>query len=158
MAKNTNILSQYQWEGVNRAGEKVNGTVEARSLALAKTELRKQGVITKKISKKRKSLWNKKNRKIKPLDITVFSRQMATMIEAGIPLIQAFDIVGKGQSNERMKNLIGLVRKDVESGITLSAALSRHPKYFNDLFCNLVDAGEKSGSLEIMLDKVASYK
>jgi type IV pilus assembly protein PilC len=158
MAKNTNVLSQYQWEGVNRAGEKVYGVLEARSIALAKSELRKQGIITKKIFKKRKPLFNKKNRKIKALDITMFSRQMATMIEAGIPLIQAFDIVSKGQTNERMKKLIAEIRTDVESGLTLAEAFRKHPAFFNDLFCNLVDAGEKSGSLEVMLDKIATYK
>lgn len=158
MAKNTNVVTQYQWEGVNRAGEKVYGVLEARSIALAKTELRKQGVITKKIAKKRKSWFNKKNRKIKALDITMFSRQLATMIEAGIPIIQAFDIVSKGQSNERMKQLIAEIRMDVETGLTLAESLRKHPAYFNELFCNLVDAGEKSGSLETMLDKIATYK
>jgi len=157
MAKNTNI-SSYQWDGLNRSGEKANGVIEARSIALAKAELRKQGIITRKIVKKRKSLFNKKNRKIKQGDITVFSRQMATMIEAGIPLIQAFEIVAKGQNNQRMKDLIENIKKDVETGTTFSEALRKYPAYFNELFCNLVDAGEKSGSLEMMLDKVATYK
>jgi len=158
MAKNTNAVNAYQWEGVNRSGEKINGIIDASSLAIAKTELRKQGVITKKIGKKRKSLFDKSSKKIKQADVTVFSRQLATMIEAGIPLVQAFDIVAKGQSNQRMKDLIELIKKDVESGLTLAEALAKHPAFFNDLFCNLVDAGEKSGSLEIMLDKVATYK
>lgn len=154
----TSTLISYQWEGINRSGEKINGVVEANSLAIAKAELRKQGVITKKIRKKRKSLFSKKSKKIKQVDISVFSRQLATMIEAGIPLVQAFDIVAKGQSNARMKDLILLIKRDVESGLTLAEALGKHPAYFNELFCNLVDAGEKSGSLEIMLDKVATYK
>lgn len=157
MAKEEKKIS-YKWEGVNRAGEKTNGVMEANSIAFAKAELRKQGIIPRKVVKQRKSLLSKKSKKIKQADITIFSRQMATMIEAGIPLIQAFDIVSKGQSNPRMKDLIDNIKKDVETGLTLAEALHKHPKYFNELFCNLVDAGEKSGSLEIMLDKVATYK
>ncbi|WP_133127338.1 type II secretion system F family protein [Legionella nagasakiensis] len=157
MAKNTNITTTYQWEGVNQSGEKLNGIIDARSLAIAKIELRKQGIITRKIIKKRKPLFGK-SKKIKQADITIFSRQLATMIEAGIPLIQAFDIVSKGQSNQRMKDLIETIKKDVESGLTLAESLKKHPAFFNELFCNLVDAGEKSGSLDVMLDKVATYK
>ncbi len=158
MAKNTSTMISYQWDGINRSGEKINGVIEARSIAIAKAELRKLGIIPKKIGKKRNSFFTKGSKKIKAIDITVFSRQMATMIEAGIPLIQAFDIVSKGQSNQRMKDLIEEIKKDVESGTTLAESLGKHPVYFNELFCNLVDAGEKSGSLEVMLDKVATYK
>lgn len=158
MNKTKNDIISYQWDGVNRAGEKVNGVIDARSLALAKADLRKQGIVTKKVIKKRKPFFDKKNKKITPGDVTVFSRQMATMIEAGIPLIQSFDIVAKGQSNQRMRDLIETIKRDVETGLTLAESLQKHPAYFNDLFCNLVDAGEKSGSLEIMLDKVATYK
>lgn len=156
--KKTDELTEFQWEGVNRAGQKMKGLIEAKSLVLAKTELRKQGILIKRVSKKSKSLFSKKNKKIKTGDITLFSRQMATMIQAGIPLIQAFDIVEKGQANQRMKKLIQEVKVDVESGTTLAEALRKFPIYFNDLFCNLVEAGEKSGSLDILLDKVATYK
>ena len=158
MPKEVNVVSQYKWEGLNRAGQKSQGVIEARSIAIAKAELRKQGIITKKINKKRKSLFNKSNKKIKPQDITFFSRQLATMIQAGIPLIQSFDIVAKSLNNENMKVLINAIKKDVETGTPFAVALRRFPVYFNDLFCNLVDAGEKSGSLDIMLDKVATYK
>ncbi|KTD52420.1 pilus assembly protein PilC [Legionella rubrilucens] len=158
MEKAKNDIITYQWEGVNKAGEKVNGVIDARSLAIAKADLRKQGIITKKVVKKRKPFFDKKNKKITQGDITVFSRQMATMIEAGIPLIQSFDIVAKGQSNQKMRDLIDTIKRDVETGLTLAESLQKHPAYFNELFCNLVDAGEKSGSLEIMLDKVATYK
>ncbi|MDX1836864.1 type II secretion system F family protein [Legionella taurinensis] len=158
MEKAKNDIITYQWEGVNKAGEKVNGVIDARSLAIAKADLRKQGIITKKVVKKRKPFFDKKNKKITQGDITVFSRQMATMIEAGIPLIQSFDIVAKGQSNQKMRDLIETIKRDVETGLTLAESLQKHPAYFNELFCNLVDAGEKSGSLEIMLDKVATYK
>ncbi|MBI2785664.1 MAG: type II secretion system F family protein, partial [Legionella longbeachae] len=94
----------------------------------------------------------------KSSDITVFSRQLATMIEAGIPLVQAFDILAKGQSNKRLKELIENIKRDVETGLTLSETFRKRPVFFNELFCNLVDAGEKSGSLDIMLDKIATYK
>ena len=158
MAKNTDVLISYQWEGLNSSGQLANGDIEARSIVYAKTELRKKGITIKKISKKRKPLFDRKNKKITQGDITVFSRQMATMIEAGIPIIQSFDIVAKGQANKRMKDLIEAIKKEVESGTTLANALHKFPAFFNELFCNLVDAGEKSGSLDIMLDKVATYK
>ncbi len=158
MAKEANKAVIYQYEGLNRSGEKINGEVEARSLAMAKADLRKQGIVAKKVIKKRQGLLSGHGKKISQADITVFSRQLATMIEAGIPLIQSFDIVAKGQSNKRMQELLGQIKNDVETGLTLAESLSKHPQYFNDLFCNLIDAGEKSGSLDIMLNKVASYK
>lgn len=158
MAKDTNTLITYTYQGINRSGDKVAAEVEARSIALAKTELRKKGIIANKIVKKRKPMFSKKGKKITPLDITIFTRQLATMIEAGIPLVQSFDIVAKGQSNENVQKLINEVKDDVETGLTLSESLEKHPKYFNDLYCNLIDAGEKSGSLDTMLKKVADYK
>ena len=151
-------LSEFQWSGINSAGQKTVGVIFARSLVLAKADLRKQGITVKKIAKKRKPFFDRKNKKITQGDITIFSRQMATMIQAGIPIIQSFDIVAKGQTNQKMKTLIEDIKKDVESGTTLSEALAKFPVFFNDLFCNLVDAGERSGSLDIMLDKVATYK
>lgn len=158
MAKNTNNILTFHYVGVNNSGKKTAGDIEARSLALAKADLRKQGIIIKKVVKKRKPLFDKKNRKIKTADISAFSRQLATLIDSGIPLIQAFDIISKGQSNKRLKDLIDSVKSDIETGLTLAEALGRHPQFFNELFCNLVDAGEKSGSLDIMLDKIATYK
>lgn len=158
MTKNTIQLTQYLWEGKNQSNEKINGVIDARSIAIAKLELRKQGIVVKKIIKKKKPLFNRANKKIKQADITIFSRQLATMIQAGIPLVQSFDIVAKGQSNPRMKALVETIKKDVESGLMLAEALEKHPKLFNELFCHLVDAGEKSGALDIMLDKVATYK
>ncbi|KTC90302.1 type II secretion system F family protein [Fluoribacter dumoffii] len=158
MKQNANTTLTFQYAGVNKAGQKINGDIDARSLALAKVELRRQGIIVSKIAKKRAPILNFKSKKIKSADITVFSRQLATMIESGIPLIQAFDIVAKGQSNKRLKELIETIKRDVETGLTLSEALKKHPAYFNELFCNLVEAGEKAGALDIMLDKIATYK
>ncbi|RUR07510.1 type II secretion system F family protein [Legionella sp. km772] len=151
-------ITVFHYEGVNKSGQKMVGEIEARSLAIAKADLRKQGIVTNKVIKKRKPLFDKKNKKITSADITIFSRQLATMIQSGIPLVQSFDIVAKGQSNKRMKDLIDGIKTDIETGLTLSEALIKHPEHFNELFCNLVDAGEKSGTLDVMLDKVATYK
>jgi len=158
MTTKTINLHIFTWTGKNKRGEKVTGRLEASTLALAKASLRKQGVLTPKVRKKGKPLFSKRNKKITPVDITVFSRQMATMMKAGIPLVQSFDIVGKGHENPSMLTLVNTIKSDVEAGNTLAEALSKHPKHFNDLFCSLVDAGEQSGSLEVMLDKVATYK
>ena len=158
MDKTNATVINFQYEGVNKAGQIMKGEIQARSLAIAKADLRKQGLVIQKVVKKRKPLFDKKNKKITQGDITVFSRQLATMIESGIPLVQAFDIVAKGQTNTRLRTLIETIKQDIETGLTLAESLGKHPTYFNDLFCNLVDAGEKSGSLDIMLDKVATYK
>lgn len=157
-ATTTTTLTVFHYEGVNKSGQKMAGDIEARSLAIAKADLRKQGIIINKVAKKRKPLFDKRNKKITSADITVFSRQLATMIQSGIPLVQSFDIVAKGQNNKRMSDLLNNVKTDIETGLTLAEALVKHPEYFNELFCNLVDAGEKSGTLDVMLDKVASYK
>lgn len=151
-------VQTFVWDGVNKAGARIRGEMDATNTALVKAELRRQGVIAKKVKKKSSPLFSKGKKAIKSIDITVFSRQMATMLAAGIPLVQSFDIVARGHSNPSMQDLILKVKHDVESGTTFSEALAKHPKYFNDLFCNLVDAGEQSGSLDIMLDKVATYK
>jgi type IV pilus assembly protein PilC len=156
--KESNPLITYQYHGINRSGDKVVGEIDARSVAIAKADLRKKGIISQKILKKRKPLFDRKNKKITAGDITVFTRQLATMIESGIPLVQSFDIVAKGQSNKRVQELINTIKEDVETGLTLAEALQKHPKYFNDLYCNLIDAGEKSGSLDLMLNKVSTYK
>ena len=158
MEKNTTAITVFHYEGTNKSGQKMAGDIQARSLAIAKADLRKQGIMISKVIKKRKPLWGKKEKKITAADITVFSRQLATMIQSGIPLVQSFDIVAKGQSNKKMKDLIDTIRQDIETGLTLSEALAKHPAFFNDLFCNLVDAGERSGTIDIMLDKVATYK
>lgn len=158
MEKTKSNIAQYKWTGLNRAGQVATGIIEAASLAIAKADLRKQGILPKKIAKKRSGFFDKTNKKIKQTDITFFTRQMATMLSAGIPLIQAFDIIGKGLVKQRMRLLVENIKKDVNTGTTFSEALRRHPAYFNELYCNLVDAGEKSGSLEMMLVKIATYK
>jgi type IV pilus assembly protein PilC len=132
----------------------------AASADVVKAELRKQGLTPKpgKIKKKSAGLFSSKEKPITTKDIAVFSRQLATMMKAGVPMVQAFDIVGQGHSNPSMGKLIMQIKADVEAGGTLANALAQHPAYFDDLFVNLVDAGEQSGALETLLDKIATYK
>ncbi len=158
MANEKKKLLTFTWKGVNRRGEVVQGMQDAKSIAIVKAELRKQGIITKSVTKKRESLFSKSSKKITAQDIAIFSRQLATMMQAGIPIISSFDIVAKGQTNEKMRKLIESIKYSVEVGDTLSDSLKKHPTHFSSLFCNLIDAGEQSGSLEIMLNNVASYQ
>ena len=149
----------YLWEAINQRGETVKGEFTGASLALAKSSLRSQGLTIKKIQKKTKPLFGSgRSKKIKSLDIMVFSRQLSTMLSSGIPLLQSFDIVAKGASNPKMYALIMSIKTNIEKGGTLFQALKKHPDHFSDLFCHLVNAGEKSGSLDVMLNRVATYQ
>ena len=150
----------FTWEGINKKGQTVKGETVAASADVVKAELRKLGLTPKKgkIRKKSSGLFASKEKVITTKDIAVFSRQLATMMKAGVPMVQAFDIVGQGHSNPSMRKLILQVKADVESGGTLASALSKHPAHFDDLFVSLVDAGEQSGALETLLDKIATYK
>ena len=150
----------YLWEGTNKQGKVIRGETTATSIEAVKADLRKRGVTPKpgKVKRKGKSLFGDGGKKITPADIAIFSRQMATMLKAGVPLVQAFDIVGQGHNNKNMTKMIMQVKADVEAGGTFASALGKHPLYFDDLFVNLVDAGEQSGALEDLLDKVATYK
>ncbi|MGH1439223.1 MAG: type II secretion system F family protein [Cellvibrionaceae bacterium] len=149
--------SIFIYKGTDRRGKKVEGEVSGSTQALVKAQLLKQGVKPKTVRKKPKPLFGG-NKKIKPLDIAVFTRQMATMMRAGVPLVQSFDIVAEGLENPSMKELLQHIRTDVASGSGFAPALRKHPRYFDDLFCNLVDSGEQSGSLETLLDRIATYK
>ncbi|CAI8351742.1 MAG: Type II secretion system protein F [Halieaceae bacterium] len=148
----------FFWSGTDRNGRKSKGEVLARSAAIARVQLRKQGVVAKSVKKKSKPLFTFGAKKIKPADIAIFTRQLATMMKAGVPLVQAFDIVAEGTDHEKMRELIMTVRTDVSSGTGLAGALEKHPAHFNELFCSLVASGENSGTLEVMLDRVATYK
>jgi type IV pilus assembly protein PilC len=155
MTKNSNSTpATFQYVGINKTGQKVTGTINARNLTLAKVNLRKQDILVHKITQKRLSLL----KKITSIDITLFSRQLATLIETGIPLIQAMDTLSKGELDYRLKNLIEQMKQDIETGLTFAETLGNHPMYFNALFCNLIDAGEKSGTLDIMLHKISYYR
>jgi type IV pilus assembly protein PilC len=159
--KKTKIKNQeFTWECTNAKGQAVKGVMMAASADVVKAALRKQGLVPKKgkIKKKGASLFAKKSQPITTKDIAIFSRQLATMLKAGVPMVQAFDIVAQGHANPTMGKLLMEVKLDIEAGGTLASALSHHPAQFDDLFVNLVDAGEQSGALETLLDKVATYK
>ncbi|MEO1582241.1 MAG: type II secretion system F family protein [Pseudomonadota bacterium] len=146
----------YTWEGVNSRGQRVKGKQTATSEAEVRAALRRQGVVPNKIRKQSQLFAG--SQKITTADIAIFSRQLATMMASGIPMVQAFDIVGNGHDNQAMQKLILEIKGDVEGGSSLKEALAKHPLYFDDLFVNLVDAGEQAGALETLLDKIATYK
>ena len=148
----------FLYKGTNKKGQPIQGEITGTSTAVVKAQLLKQGIIAKKVKPKPKALFSGGKKKIKPADIAVFSRQMATMMKAGVPLVQAFEIVADGLDNPSMKELILNIRDDVASGTGFAPALRQHPRYFDDLLCDLVESGEQSGSLETMLDRIATYK
>jgi type IV pilus assembly protein PilC len=143
----------FDWEGKDKSGKQVRGEIRAAGETQVKTALRRQGVLPSKI-KKRSMAGGKA---IKPKDIAIFTRQLATMMKAGVPLLQAFDIVGRGNPNGNVTKLLNDVRVDVETGTSLSSAFRKYPLYFNTLYCNLVEAGEQAGILESLLDRLAVY-
>jgi len=144
----------YTWEGKDKSGKVVRGDVRATGENLARATLRRQGVLVTKIKAQKVGRGGSVSEK----DVTLFSRQMATMMKAGVPLLQAFDIVGKGASNPAVTKLLMDVKMEIETGSTLAAAFRKYPKYFDPLFCNLVAAGEQAGILETLLDRLATYK
>ena len=147
----------FLWEGTDRNGKKIKGKSLANDEATVRADLRRRGVVPSKIRKQRKGLFAGGGT-ITSGDISIFSRQLATMLAAGIPLVQAFEIVGSGHENAAMQKLIFSVKADVEGGSALAEALAKQPLYFDDLFVNLVEAGEQAGALESLLDKIATYK
>jgi type IV pilus assembly protein PilC len=146
----------FNWEGTDRAGKKVKGKIVATNEAAVRTELRRQGVIASRV-RKQSTLFRQRGR-VTAADIAIFARQMATMMSAGIPLVQSFDIIGAGHENPAMQKLILTIKADIEGGTSLAKALARHPLHFDDLFVNLVTAGEQAGALETLLEKIATYK
>ena len=148
--------SPFNWEGTDSRGKRVKGKTVAANEAAVRAELRRQGVVPVRV-RKQSTLFQKKG-KVTPADIAIFSRQLSTMLSAGIPLVQAFDIVGNGHDNPAMQKLIFAIKQDVEGGNALADSLAKHPLYFDDLFVNLVEAGEQAGALETLLDKIATYK
>ncbi|MDJ0760227.1 MAG: type II secretion system F family protein [Woeseiaceae bacterium] len=157
MAESATVSTPFLWEGTDRKGAKVKGKSLASNEAAVRTELRRQGVVPTRIRKQRPKLFSG-SQKITTGDIAIFSRQLATMLAAGIPLVQSFEIVGNGHENAAMQKLILSIKADVEGGSSLAEAIAKHPLYFDDLFVNLVEAGEQAGALETLLDKIATYK
>jgi type IV pilus assembly protein PilC len=151
-------LINFSWEGIDRTGTRIKNEITARSETLARAELRRQGFKIVKIKKKSKPLFSGHKQAITTKDIAIFSRQLATMLSAGVPLVQAFDIVGRGHDNPSMQDLLMTIKGDVEGGNTLADSLAKHPDQFDELFCNLVHSGEQAGVLESLLHKIAEYK
>src|SRR5262245_30419995 len=145
----------FHWEGTDKRGNRVKGKTVAASETAVRSELRRQGVLPTKIRKQRASL---SEGKITAGDIALFARQLATMMQAGVPLVQAFEIIGSGHEKPAMQKLVLSVKGSVEGGTSLAESLAKHPLYFDDLFINLVEAGEQAGALETLLDKIANYK
>jgi len=143
----------FEWEGKDRNGKIVRGETRAGGENQIQAMLRRQGVTPSKIKKRR----TRGGKKIKPKDIALFTRQLATMMKAGVPLLQSFDIVGRGNTNPNVTKLLNDIRSDVETGTSLSAAFRKFPLYFDSLYCNLVEAGEAAGILESLLDRLATY-
>ena len=157
-AKRKEQIYTFNWTGKDKAGNQSKGKVDARDISSAKVILRQQGILPQKISKESTSLFSAKTKPIKPVDIAFFTRQMATMMRSGVPLLQGLDIVAQGSEKDKLKKMIYDIRSEVNGGIDLSSALAKYPEYFDDLYVSLVAAGEQSGSLEAMLDRLATYK
>ncbi|ENA33297.1 MULTISPECIES: type II secretion system F family protein [Pseudomonas] len=157
MADKALKMSAFTWEGTDRKGVKIKGEMTGLNPALVKAQLRKQGINPTRVRKKSVSIFSR-GKKIKPMDIALFTRQLATMLGAGVPLLQSFDIISEGFDNPNMRKLVDDIKQDVAAGNSLSSSLRKKPQYFDDLYCNLVDAGEQSGALETLLDRVATYK
>lgn len=157
--KKAQMMPTFSYDGVDRKGTKVKGELPARNMQLAKVTLRKQGITIKNIREKRKNLLEGlMKKKVSTLDITIFTRQLATMMKAGVPLVQSFEIVAEGLDNPTMREVVLGIKGEVEGGNTFAGALKKYPQYFDQLFCSLVESGEQSGALETMLDRVAIYK
>lgn len=148
----------FKWEGVNRKGQKVSGEMQGENPNQLKAELRKQGVTVSKVRRKTESLFSKYSGAIKPMDIAMISRQITTMLTAGVPLVQTLQLLSRSHEKNKMRELLSQISLDVESGTPLSQTLRKHPRYFDELYCDLVEAGEQSGALEQIYDRIATYK
>ena len=148
----------FVWEGTDKQGRKTKGEITSVNPQLARAELRRQGINAKRVKKKSKGTSLTIGGGVKAADICLFTRQMSTMMRAGVPLVQAFEIVADGLDKPKMAELIRDIRNDVSAGNSFASAIRKHPMQFDELFCNLVDAGEQSGALETMLDRIATYK
>lgn len=157
MAAKALKTSVFAWEGKDKKGATVKGELNGQNPALIKAQLRKQGINPTKVRKKSASIFGK-GKKIKPMDIALFTRQMATMMKAGVPLLQSFDIISEGFDNPNMRKLVDDIKQEVAAGNSFANSLRKKPQYFDELYCNLVDSGEQSGALESLLDRVATYK
>ncbi|GMU43287.1 MAG: type II secretion system F family protein [Xanthomonadales bacterium] len=151
-------LQTFTWEGTDKRGMKLKGEELGKNANLVKAALRKQGINATKVQEKRRSIFGASGSAIKPRDIAVVSRQLATMMKAGVPLVQSFEMISGGQNNPRLKDMLVAVKTDIEGGSSLSEAINKFPAYFDELYVNLVRAGESAGVLDTVLDTIATYK
>lgn len=158
VARNTSQLVTFVWEGNDKRGIKMKGEQQSKSMNLLRAELRRQGISPTVVKPKPKPLFGQAGKAISAKDIAFFSRQMATMMKSGVPIVQSLEIIGEGHKNPRMKKMVGQIRTDVEGGSSLYEAVSKHPVQFDELYRNLVRAGESAGVLETVLDTIANYK
>ena len=154
----TATSESFIWSGTDKNGRQTKGEISAASQAMAKAQLRQKGINPRSVRRKPKPLFGARKKPIKPVDIAIFTRQLATMMKAGVPLVQSFDIVADGLDNPSMRELVNTIKNDVAAGSGLAPSLAKYPRHFDDLFCSLVGAGESAGTLEVMLDRVATYK
>ncbi len=154
----SNSLPMFVWEGTDKRGIKMKGEQQAKNGNLLRAELRRMGITPTVVKPKPKPLFGAAGSRIKAKDIAIFSRQIATMMKSGVPLVQSLEIIGNGQKNLRMKNLVEAVRVDIEGGSSIYESMSKHPVHFDELYRNLVRAGESAGVLETVLDTIATYK
>jgi len=158
VARDTKLLVPFVWEGTDKRGVKMKGEQEARNANLLRAELRRLGITPTTVKPKPKPLFGQAGKPITPREIAFFSRQMATMMKSGVPIVQSLEIIGGGHKNPRMKKLVETLRTDIEGGSSMHEAISKHPVQFDELYRNLVRAGESAGVLETVLDTIASYK
>lgn len=158
VARNTNQLMPFVWEGTDKRGIKMKGEQSAKNANLLRAELRRQGITPTVVKVKPKPLFGAAGKKISAKEVAFFSRQMATMMKSGVPIVGSLEIIGSGHKNPRMKKMIDSIRTDIEGGSSFSEAISKHPVQFDELYRNLVRAGEGAGVLESVLDTIATYK
>lgn len=151
-------LVMYDWTALDKRGKRMKGEMQAKNASLVKAELRRQGMNPQQVRERSKPIFGASGSKVKPQDVAIFSRQIATMMASGVPMVQAFDIIANGQKNVRFKNMLIDVKTDIEGGAALHEALGRYPVQFDELYRNLVHAGESAGVLDTVLDTVATYK
>lgn len=156
--RNTSQMSMFVWEGTDKRGVKMKGEQQSKSMNLLRAELRRMGITPTVVKPKSKPLFGAAGKVITPKEIAFFSRQMATMMKSGVPIVQSLEIIGSGHKNPRMKKMIDSIRTDIEGGSSLHEAISKHPVQFDELYRNLVRAGESAGVLETVLDTIANYK